>query len=83
MTTQLDSPKEEKRKVEVQHRGGASDAVYGIGLIGAWVYYISHAKSFQAGAIGFFKAFAWPALVVYKVLVLLESKPSLPNDDHL
>ena len=76
MNTEVTLPEQAERKVEVQRGGSASDAVYAIGLIGAWVYYIGRAGSFKEGAVGFFKGFAWPALVVYKLLVLLEDKPA-------
>jgi hypothetical protein len=42
-----------------------SSAVYGLGLIGAAVYFISHAATFTAGVIGFLKAIVWPAFLVY------------------
>ena len=73
MTTQ------EQQKPTVIHSGGA-DAVYGIGLIGAWVYYIGQAATWQERVIGFFKGFAWPAFVVYKLLVLLYGKPTGSED---
>ena len=50
-------------------RGGG--AVYGLGLIGAAVYYIGHAATFWAGVLGFFKALVWPAFLVYNLLVFL------------
>ena len=43
-----------------------SAAVYGFGLIGAAVYFISHATSFWFGVLGFLKAIAWPAFLVYE-----------------
>lgn len=46
----------------------SSDAVYGLGLIGAAVYYISIATSFWGGVLGFLKALVWPAFLVYEVL---------------
>jgi len=46
------------------HQGGAS-AVYGLGLIGAAIYFISHATTFWAGVLGFLKALVWPAFLVY------------------
>jgi hypothetical protein len=55
-------------KVVVQ-KGG--DAVYGLGIIGALVYYLSHATSFWNGVLGIFKALVWPALVVYHLLAHL------------
>jgi len=43
-------------------------AVYGLGFIGAAIYYISHATSFWIGILGFFKAIVWPAFLVYEAL---------------
>ena len=48
-----------------------SGAVYGLGLIGAAVYFIQQADSFWIGALGILKAIVWPAFVVYKLLQLL------------
>ncbi|MBT8177611.1 MAG: hypothetical protein KJP14_04450 [Eudoraea sp.] len=45
-----------------------SNAVYGLGLIGAAVYYIQMATSFWAGVVGLLKAIVWPAFLVYEVL---------------
>jgi len=46
-------------------------AVYGLGLIGAAIYYISTAVGFWAGVIGFLKALVWPAYLVYEALKAL------------
>jgi hypothetical protein len=46
----------------------SSNAVYGLGLIGAAVYYISHAAGFWMGVLGFLKAIVWPAFLVYEAL---------------
>ena len=54
------------KNVTVQHQGG--NAVYGLGLIGAMVYYLSHATSFGMGIVGFLKALVWPAFLVYEAL---------------
>lgn len=51
---------------------GAGGAVYGLGFIGALVYFIQHASNFQAGLFGVVKAIIWPVLVVYKALELLK-----------
>ncbi len=56
----------EPKKIEV--RGGSSETVYALGLIGAWVFYIGRAKTFQEGLIGFFKGLVWPAFLVYEML---------------
>jgi hypothetical protein len=47
---------------------GTSGAVYGLGFIGAVIYYIQHAGTFWAGAVGLLKALVWPAFLVYKLL---------------
>lgn len=48
-------------------------AVYGLGLIGAAVYYISAATGFWMGVLGFFKALVWPAFLVYEVLKVVHA----------
>lgn len=52
-----------KKKVVKQ-----SSAVYGMGFIGALIYFIQHADSFGSGVLGVLKAFVWPAYLVYKIL---------------
>ena len=54
-------------KKDVQGSAPAS-AVYGLGLIGAAIYYISVATSFWVGVLGFLKALVWPAFLVYEAL---------------
>lgn len=46
----------------------ASGAVYGLGLIGAAVYYIQQADGIGSGIVGLLKALVWPAFLVYKLL---------------
>ena len=50
---------------------GPSGAVYGLGFIGAAIYYISTATSFWDGVLGFLKALVWPAFLVYELLKFL------------
>jgi hypothetical protein len=52
-------------KQEIQ-KSAPSGAVYGLGMIGAAVYFISHAGSFWMGVLGFLKALVWPAFLVYE-----------------
>lgn len=49
------------------HQGGSS-AIYGLGFLGAAVYYIGHAATFWLGVLGFLKALVWPAFLVYELL---------------
>lgn len=60
-----------QRTKVIHHRGGGADAVYGLGIIGAWVYYISTATTFWIGVLGFFKGIFWPAFMVYEMLKFL------------
>lgn len=46
-------------------------AVYGLGFIGALMYYLQHAATFWVGVIGILKALVWPALLVYHALAYL------------
>ena len=46
-------------------------AVYGLGFIGAAVFFISQATSFWLGVLGFLKAIVWPALLVYEAFKYL------------
>ncbi len=48
-----------------------SGAVYGLGLIGAAIYYIQQAPSFWPGVVGFLKALVWPVFLVYEALKTL------------
>ena len=50
---------------------GPSSAVYGLGFIGAAIYYISQATNFWMGILGFLKALIWPAFLVYELLKYL------------
>ena len=50
---------------EVQ-KNAPSSAVYGLGIIGAAVYFISSATGFWMGVLGFLKAIIWPAFLVYE-----------------
>jgi hypothetical protein len=45
-----------------------SGAFYGLGFIGAVIYYISTAAGFWMGVLGFLKALVWPAFLVYAAL---------------
>jgi len=52
-------------KHEAQKNAPAG-AVYGLGFIGAAVFFISHATSFWIGVLGFLKAIVWPVFLVYE-----------------
>ena len=52
---------------------GGGNAVYGLGLIGALVYYIQAADGFWGVVLGILKALVWPAFVIYDLLAFLAS----------
>ena len=55
-------------KDKVVHHSTSSNAVYGLGFIGAAIYYIMQATGFWMGIVGFLKAIVWPAFLVYEAL---------------
>jgi hypothetical protein len=59
-------------KKEIQQHGPNS-AVYGLGMIGAVIYYVSNATTFWMGALGMLKALVWPAFLVYEALKMLHA----------
>ncbi len=56
---------------EEMSSNASSGAVYGLGLIGAAIYFISQATSFWMGVVGFLKALVWPAFLVYEAFKFL------------
>ncbi len=72
-----------KEKVQTSAPSGA---IYGLGFIGAAVYFIGNATTFGAGVLGFLKAMVWPAILIYQAFEFLANK--LPyciykkNDDR-
>jgi hypothetical protein len=56
---------------KMQNCTSAAGAVYGLGLIGAAIYFISVATSFWIGVLGFLKAIVWPVFLVYEAFKYL------------
>lgn len=71
MVTDQNANEQKVQKQRIVYRGGASEAVYGFGLFGAWVYYISHAATFWMGVLGILKGIVWPAMLVYELMKFL------------
>lgn len=51
-------------------KGGGS-AVYGLGFIGALVFFFQQASSFVDVLVAFFKSLFWPAYLVYQLFSFL------------
>jgi hypothetical protein len=66
-------PEKKEKCKSAKHSYGRhhSGAIYGMGFIGAAVYFISNAATFWMGVLGFIKAIFWPAVVVYGLLKYL------------
>lgn len=64
----------EKGEGKCKGKGGGfcGGGIYGLGFIGALVYFIQHATTFWVGVLGFFKAVFWPATIIYKLLDFLK-----------
>lgn len=54
-----------------EHINEGGSVVYGLGLIGAAVYFIGNATTFWMGVIGFLKALVWPAFLIYQAFEFL------------
>jgi len=58
----------EDKKKNNKANQGVTGSIYGLGWVGALVYYISHAAGFWGIVLGFLKALVWPAFLVYELL---------------
>ena len=72
MTTEMTTQQE--KKPAVIRAGGGADAVYSIGMIGAWVYYFRRADTPKERAQAFFKGLVWPAFLVYDLFMFLNKE---------
>ncbi len=71
METQVERNERAENRHASARQGGASGAVYGMGVIGAWVYFLGHATTFWIGVLGIVKGIFWPAFLVYEMLKFL------------
>ena len=71
MNEEAKQKREEKRaKARERHyyRQSTGNAFYGLGMIGAAIYYVQHAAGFWAVVLALLKAIVWPAFFVYDLL---------------
>lgn len=52
-------------------RGGSSNAIYGLGVVGALFYFLKGASTFGLVMTGIGKAIFWPAILMFKLLTYL------------
>jgi len=58
-------------KKNMKNSGGCG-AIYGMGFLGALVYFMQHATGFWPVILGIFKAIFWPGVILYKVLEIMK-----------
>ncbi|HOW91970.1 MAG TPA: hypothetical protein PK883_06595 [Anaerolineaceae bacterium] len=73
MNIHIDSSDSDCGKYRGRRNGSAGDAVYGLGLIGAAIYFIGTATTFWMGVLGFLKAIVWPVFLVLEAFKALYS----------
>jgi len=68
-----DMEKDECRCGHKSHHwhGGCGGGLYGLGFLGAAIYYVSTATGFWMGVLGILKAIVWPAFLVFELLKFL------------
>ena len=54
------------------HNCGQSNAIYGLGIIGALFYFLSNTTNFEMVIIGIGKSIFWPAILMFKLLTYLQ-----------
>jgi hypothetical protein len=63
--------KEKECKCKCSHFHKCGSAGYGLGFLGAAIYYLSTATGFWMGVLGILKAIVWPAFLVFHLLKFL------------
>lgn len=53
------------------HHSNGGNAVYGLGMIGAAIFFIGQAGTFWMGVLGLFKAIIWPVFLVLEAFKAL------------
>lgn len=60
--------KEFKEKCKSRNSNNSSmSCMYGMGMVGSAIYFVSTATSFGVGVLGVLKSIVWPAVLVYQV----------------
>lgn len=73
MASQITPTKPEGKEIQVKYQGG-SDTFYGLGLIGAWIFFFRRATTPQERVRAFFKGLVWPAILVIKMFEFFDTE---------
>ncbi|MFP4523905.1 MAG: hypothetical protein ACLFO2_01120 [Candidatus Woesearchaeota archaeon] len=60
-----------KTETKDKHDCASMSALYGLGFIGAAIYYVTVATGFWNGVLGVLKALVWPAFLVFETFKFL------------
>lgn len=63
-----------EKDVKVKVQGGSTGAVYGLGIIGAGIFYLGRAATPREKGLGLLKAFVWPVFFVRQSLEFLNKE---------
>jgi hypothetical protein len=74
MTVESTPIEEKDKKVQVQVQNNSLGSVYGLGVVGAWIFYFSRAATPEEKLKAFFKGLVWPATLVKALLEFFEQK---------
>lgn len=70
-TETVENESKENPCKNVKYHTNSGDAVYGLGVIGAAIFYVGQATTFWMGVLGLLKAFVWPVFLVLGALKAL------------
>lgn len=61
-----------KKSWKGMNNNAGSGAIYGLGFVGAIIYFLQHATTLGEGVLGILKALVWPALLIFKLFEFLK-----------
>lgn len=59
---------EQMPKMKKFRSSAGGNGAYGLGFLGALIYFLHNAPTFWLGVLGVIKAIFWPGILVYQVL---------------
>lgn len=60
-----------RKDTNISAGGATGGGVYGLGFIGALVYFLQTSTGFWDGVLGVLEALVWPAFLVYELFKLV------------
>lgn len=64
--------KSDNKKMKYIKSGGGGNAVYGLGLLGALIYFLQHAQGLTGVLLAILKSLLWPAFLIFRLLEFLK-----------